>query len=271
MTGQWIMARQSLKNVFKLIEAATNEMPINEQFVADLKAAIEKQDSKESRIPSKSYKPSSMACIRNMYFQVTGVTPEQERSNATLIGIVQSGSDRHERLQEAVTKMKDFGIDCEYINVAEYVTEKKLDYLEIVKKQGFETKLYHKDLNISFLCDGIIKYKNQYYILEIKTETIYKWQNRSGVAEEHIPQGTAYATCLGINQIMFLYENRDNCDKKAYLLEVTDDMKYDLIISKIEECDEHIKKLTPPAIPANITKKTCQYCNYKSECRKVGK
>ena len=50
MTGQWIMAkRQSLKNIFKLIEAATNEMPINEQFVADLKAAIEKQHSIDGR------------------------------------------------------------------------------------------------------------------------------------------------------------------------------------------------------------------------------
>lgn len=271
MTEQWIMTkRQSLKNVFKLIEAATNEMPINEQFVTDLKAAIEKQHSIDGRTPSKSYKPSSMKCIRNMYFQVTGADTDEQRTNATLVGIVQSGSDRHERLQEAVTHMKDFGMDCEYIDVEKFVKMRGLDYLEIVKKQGYETKLYHKDLNISFLCDGIIKYKNQYYILEIKTETIYKWQNRSGVAEEHIAQGTAYATCLGINQIMFLYENRDNCDKKGYILEVTDDMKFDLIVSKIEECDTYVRKLTPPPIPADITKKICQYCNYKTECKKVG-
>ena len=145
-----------------------------------------------------------MTCIRNMYFQVIGADPEEQRANAALVGIVQSGSDRHERLQEAVTHMKDFGMDCEYIDVAKFVKMRGLDYLEIVKQQGYETKLYHKDLNISFLCDGIIKYKGQYYILEIKTETIYKWQNRSGVAEEHIAQGTAYATCLAINQIMFL-------------------------------------------------------------------
>ena len=265
------MARQSLKNIHRLIQAATNEMPISQQFVADLKASIEKQHTLEGRKPSKSYKPSSMTCIRNMYFQVVGAEADEERANACLVGIVQTGSDRHDKLQEAITRMKEFGMECEYIDVAEFVRIRGLDYLEVVSKQGFETKLYHKDLNMSFLCDGIIKYKGQYYILEIKTETIYKWQSRDGVAEEHIPQGTAYATCLGINQVMFLYENRDNCDKKAYVLEITDDMKYDLIVSKIEECDRYVKRLIPPPKPEDITRKTCQYCNYKAECRKAGK
>ena len=264
------MSKQSLKNIHRLIEAATTEMPINQQFIADLKAAIEKQDAINNKKPSKSYKPSSMTCIRNMYFQITGTSPDEERNNATLIGIVQSGTDRHIRLQEAVIKMKDFGMDCEYIDVEEFVKMRNLNSLEVISKQGFETKLYHKDLNISFLCDGIIKYKGQYFILEIKTETVYKWQSREGVAEEHIIQGTAYATCLGINQIMFIYENRDNCDKKAYILEVTDDMKYNLIISKIEECDNYVSKLTPPPKPVDISKKICQYCNYKTECIKAG-
>jgi len=235
-----------------------------------LKASIEKQHTLEGRRPSKSYKPSSMTCIRNMYFQVTGTETDDERTNACLVGIVQSGSDRHDKLQEAITHMKEFGMDCEYIDVAEFVRIRGLDYLEVISKQGHETKLYHKDLNISFLCDGIIKYKGQYYILEIKTETIYKWQSRDGVAEEHIPQGTAYATCLGINQIMFLYENRDNCDKKAFVLDITDDMKYDLIVSKIEECDGYVSRLIPPPKPKDITRKDCQYCNYKAECRKAG-
>ena len=264
------MARQSLKNIHRLIQAATNEMPISQQFVADLKASIEKQHTLEGRKPSKSYKPSSMTCIRNMYFQVVGAEADEERANACLVGIVQTGSDRHDKLQEAITHMKEFGMECEYIDVAEFVRIRGLDYLEVVSKQGFETKLYHKDLNISFLCDGIIKYKGQYYILEIKTETIYKWQSRDGVAEEHIPQGTAYATCLGINQVMFLYENRDNCDKKAYVLEITDDMKYDLIVSKIEECDGYVSRLIPPPKPKDITRKDCQYCRYKTECRRAG-
>ena len=66
------MARNSLKNVFRLIEQTQVEVPIEQQFLADLERSIEIQSKKDSRVPSQTYKPSSMHCIRNMYFQVTG-------------------------------------------------------------------------------------------------------------------------------------------------------------------------------------------------------
>lgn len=264
------MAKVNLKNIHRLINEATKQVPVADSFVADLKVAIQKKDAAEARLPSKCYKPSSMKCIRNMYFQVTGTEPDVERADSCLVGICESGSDRHERIQSAVSYMKECGIDCEYIDVADYVTEHKLDYLEIKGKQGFETKLYHKDLNISFLCDGIIKYKGKYYILEIKTESLYKWQSRDGVAEEHISQGTCYSICFGINEVIFVYENRDNCDKKGYLLTVTEELKAE-VLTKIEECDGYVERLIPPPKPTDLPKKVCAYCNYKSECRKVGK
>lgn len=269
------MAKVKLKNIHRLIEAATNQLPVEQAFLADFTTAIEKLDLEEARTPSRHYKPSSMSCIRNMFFQKMGEETDGERSSSELIGICESGSDRHERLQRGVLNMNRLGMDCEYINVADYVREKGLDYLQIVKEPNpeegeFETKLYHTILDLSFLCDGIIKYKGEYYILEIKTETIYKWQSRDGIAEEHIPQGTCYSLCFNIDKVLFLYENRDNCSKKAYMLDVTDDMKYE-IISKIEECDGYVSRLTAPPKPLNLDKKTCTYCKYKKACRKAGK
>jgi hypothetical protein len=242
---------------------------VHESFLADLKVAIEKRDMANSRVPSKSYKPSSMKCIRNMYFQMVGAEQDAERTNYCLVGICESGTDRHERIQDIVCHMKDYGIDCEYINVAQYVTENNLTDLEIVEQKGFETKLFNKRYGISFMCDGIIRYKGQYYILEIKTESVYKWQMRSGVAEEHISQGTAYSVSFGIDKVMFVYENRDNCDKKAYLLDVTSDMKMDLV-GKIELCDRYVAELQPPPKPLDLAKKVCTYCSYKTECKKAG-
>ncbi len=142
--------------------------------------------------------------------------------------------------------------------------------MEVVRQDGFETLIYHKSLNMRFKCDGIIRYKGQYFILEIKTESIYKWQNRQGIAEEHIAQGTSYATAFGVNKVMFLYENRDMCGKKAYILEVTNDMKMDLVIGKIEEADYYVKRLVPPPKPEDLPRNTCTYCPYKTECRKAG-
>lgn len=259
------MSKQVLKSIHSLINMSVKEAPIEQQFVQDLRISIEQAQQQETRLPSKTYKPSSMACIRNMYYQVIGQTPDNDRMGHCLVGIVQSGSDRHKRIQEAVTRMPN----CEYVDVAHYVKSHGLDSLEIVDKCGFETKLYHKHLNISFLCDGIIKYKDQYFILEIKTETVNKWWSRDGVDESHLDQATTYSICFGIDNVMFLYECRDNCDKKCYVLTVTEDMKVELL-GKIEDCDVCVALKTVPPIPANVPKKACTYCSYRKVCREVG-
>lgn len=263
-------SRSNQRNIFRLIEAATNEAPPEKSFVADLSACIEKMDSDHARKPSRSYKPSSMLCIRNMYFQITGAEMESERASYQLVGISESGTDRHERIQNAVASMADYGMECVYVDVEKFIKSRGLDHLKVVSKNGFETKLYHTGLNMSFMCDGIIKYRGQYYILEIKTETSFKWQSRTGIADEHVTQGTAYSVSFGIDQVMFLYENRDTCDKKAYILEVTDDMKFSLVVGRIEECDEYVSRLIPPPKPENVPKKACTYCNYRVACRKAG-
>lgn len=263
------MAKTKLRNIHRLINEAKNQVPVHESFLADLKVAIERRDSANRRVPSQSYKPSSMKCIRNMYFQIVGAEQDTESTNYCLVGICESGTDRHERIQDAVCHMKEFGIDCEYIDVATYVTENNLTDLEIVSKNGFETKLFNKAYNISFMCDGIIKYKGEYYILEIKTESLYKWQSRSDVADEHISQGTAYSVSFGIDKVIFVYENRDNCDKKSFLLTVTSNMKMELV-GKIELCDSYVRDLQVPPKPQDLPKKVCTYCSYKTECKKAG-
>lgn len=262
------MARsQALLNVLKL--ASVEELPIEQQFLNDLRASIELEEVKNSRMPSQTYKPSSMHCIRNMYYQVTGVEGKADRSSCELVGICESGTDRHERLQEAVMSMKNNNIDCEYVNVADYVREHKLDYLEIVSQQGNETKLFHKDLNISFLCDGIIRYKNHYYILEIKTETSSKFWDRQGVNPDHILQGTAYSEALKIPEVIFLYECRDNCSKKTFKLDVTDEMRKSLV-DKIKECDTYVNSTLVPPKPTLLSKSACAYCNYSERCKQDG-
>lgn len=264
------MASRSLKNIHRLIEVATTDVPINEQFVSDLNFAIEKMQEKDSRMPSRTYKPSSMVCIRNMYFQIMGTPTEGERMGAVLSGIVQSGSDRHARIQEVISAMRSLKLDCDYIDVEKFIKMRGLTDLTVVSRVGFETKLYHKKLNISFMCDGIINYLGRYYILEIKTETVYKWSGRRGVAEEHFDQATTYSMCLGVDQVLFLYESRDTTDKKAYIYLVTDEARY-AIISKIELCESYVKRLKAPPIPLDITTKACAYCNYKEPCKKLGK
>ena len=240
---------------------------MEQSFLNDLRRSVELTEEKNARKPSNTYKPSGMNCIRQSYYQVIGVEPDAGTSSYTGIAICETGTDRHERIQNAVAQMKDNGMDCEYIDVAEFVKSRKLKDLEIRSKVGNETKLYHKKLNISFMCDGIIKYHKHYYIIEFKTEGSSKFFSRKGVDHSHFNQATCYSMALGLPEVLFVYISRDTLDMKAYLFTVTDEMKED-IISYIEDCDGYIKRKVVPPIPANVERKTCNYCSYVSQCRK---
>lgn len=261
------MARNSLKNVMRLIDTVKDTLPPEQDFLNDLKRSIEMTEDKEQRLPSKTYKPSSMNCIRASYYQLMGIQPDESSSSYSLIGICNSGTDIHIRIQTAVEQMKENGMDCEYIDVAEFVKSRNLDYLTIVSKNGMETKLYHKKLNMSFMCDGIIRYKGHYYILELKTENTYKFTNRKDVDPSHYKQGTAYSIAFDIPEVLFVYINRDVLDMKAFMFVPTKEMKQDLI-GYIEECDGYVKRMIAPPKPENVSKKACSYCIYKTQCRK---
>ncbi len=254
------MARKPLSKLFDVEPES-----VESQFLADLCRSIEITNKKNQRPSSLSYKPSSMNCIRSMYFQVTGAPVDEGVVPYGLVGICNSGTDIHERTQKYVADMKNNGYDCEYINVADYVKSRNLDYLEIVEQCGMETKLYHKDLNIRFLCDGVIKYKSKYYILELKTEASFKFVARKGVDPKHYHQGICYSLALGIDNVIFVYISRDVLDMKSYMFTPTQKQK-DELTALIKSCDAYVEKCELPPKPAKLPKGTCNYCAYLGLC-----
>lgn len=259
------MARDSLKSVMRLIDATAKELPLEQAFLADLKKSIEVNELDNYKQPSQTYKPSGMNCIRSMYYQVVGKEVKPTTSGYMMIGICNSGTDIHSRLQGYISRMQLYGIDCAYLNVEDFIRTRDLKHLEVREKCGHETKLYHKNYNMSFMVDGIIRYKSKYFILEIKSEASFKWQNRKEVDPKHYKQGTAYSIALGLNDVLFLYVNRDVLDMKAFMFTPTDTMKEDLI-GMITECDGYVSRMITPPKPDNLPKNACNYCMYKEIC-----
>lgn len=221
--------------------------------------------------PSRRYKPSSLNCIRNMYYQIIGADlDKQQQKSSDFFGICESGTDRHKRIQFVITQMKNYGIDCEYIDVGSFIKNNNLTNLRVEGNSDYETKVYDFERNIIFLCDGLILYKGVYYVLEIKTESSYKWMDRSYVDEKHLNQAYTYALELGIDKVLFIYENRDVCTKKPYILTVTDDNKK-YIENRIHSCDEYVSQNIVPPVEEHITPKICQYCDYKARCKVDGR
>ncbi len=263
------MSRQSLKNVSRLINLANDDKTgVAENFLEDYKRSIELTEEKYTGLPSPTFKPSSLNCKRNCYYQIMQVQPDSGHTSFNMVGICNSGTDIHVRVQTAVMQMKENNIDCEWIDVEEYIKEKWLDYLIVREKKGTETKLYDTRYGtyISFMCDGIIKYKGKYYILEIKTESSNKWYPRENVDPKHYQQAISYSNSFGIDTVLFMYVDRDLLNVKCYEFVVNDSMRSELV-HFLKDVQGYVERqIVPPK--GDIKATVCRYCPYSTQCKK---
>lgn len=257
-----------------LINQAVNAQPIHKAFVNDLMSAIERYDLENRRPSSKSYKPSSLGCMRQMYFMRIGTVQDKTREEYNGIGMAKTGSARHEHIQEVLTAMKDMGYDWEYVDVETYVLAKqaegKLLNITIVGKQGAETKLYDHALHTSFLCDGIIldRKSERYYLFEFKNQISFKYANKKAVDEAHELQVSAYCTSLDLTEAFVVYENRDSCELICPELFQVSRVRKAALVNRINECEGYVERQVPP--PKTTDTKMCRWCKYKSSCTKAG-
>lgn len=262
------MARGSLRSILGLAKADTKQP--HEQFLQDLIYTIEWKDPNDSWKPSMTYKPSSMACLRNMFYQRSGADTDLGGTDDYQgKGMGESGTDRHSRLQNWICQMKNRGIDCEYYRVDDYIKERGIKNVTAkAAPNSLEFKCFHKDLQMSFMTDGILRYKGVWYILEIKTEIAMKWYKREDADSDHKRQAAAYCYAFGIDKVIFLYENRDMLTLKSYLVTVDQATMQREIVDRIGECEGYVKRGVVPPRPEDAN---CRWCPYQERCHKDGK
>lgn len=253
----------SMKTLMSLIGAKVDTLSVEESFLMDLKATVSKLNP--TRPSSPYYKPSSLNCMRLMYFDKIQAPKDNSVCDYSDARIPETGTASHESIQYYVSEMKNCGYDCEWVDIESYIKENNLSYLEVKSKKKFETKLFDTRYGISFLCDGVIKYKGKYYILEIKTETDFKGSNRDSADENHRRQSVCYSLCLGIKDIIWLYEERNYCTPKTFHTTVSNEEISELLLV-FETVENAVKEMIPPRKPES--KKFCQYCAYTGECKK---
>lgn len=252
-----------LSSLHKAIKSGA-ELTVEQKFLKQLTLTIQEAEEGAKSKPSTNYKPSSLNCPRQMFYYRRGTKADSLPSDYKAVGIAQSGTDRHIRLQEAIMQMKEFGYDCEYVEVADYIAKFKPKGTKVVGKRGAETKCFNDIYNISFMCDGILRIGGVYYVLEIKTENSYKFSLRAGVDEKHYNQAICYSLLMEIDNVIFLYENRDICDKKCFMFTVTPKMCQKIIdkLAHVEKC------IADNKLPEKITVgNSCNYCAYRVKCK----
>ena len=257
-----------LASLIKVAQGKNAEsVSFEDAFLKEYEEAVKRKELRERQVaPSDYIRPSSMyGCERMIFFQrVHSGSLNGEQSEVNLIEICQSGTDRHLDIQHIVERME--GVEC--LDLEEMVKEAQAKGIktEFVgwNEDHTEGRCKNDELSIYFQPDGVLRYKGKDIIFEIKTESTYQFNNRYEPKEDHKWQATCYGMGLGIDYVLFFYEDRNFCRKKAYLWKITEEMK-EAVLNKIRTVNEGIKTGIPPV--KNDSK--CTYCKYKNECALV--
>ena len=250
------------------IKSSVSEVPVEQEFLDSLKRVVVLENKPRPRSPY--FKPSSLNCARLMYFDCIQAQQDNKDEDYSGIRICETGSNSHENLQRYCSELKKYNTNFEYYDVERYVKEHKLDYLEIKDKIGYEVKLFDTRYNISFLCDGILKYDTgngiiKWYIVEFKTESDRTGVYRDQVNPKHILQSVSYSLSLQISDIIWLYEERNYCVPKVFHTYVTQEQRNNLVelFNYVNQC---VVNKVPPQ---KVSDTDCNYCCYKKVCSKI--
>jgi hypothetical protein len=259
----------AIKNLHALLNDMKDKPDdsFEQAFLKEYNDALWKNENENrQQYPSDLFRPSSVgACMRNMFFMRKGLQEDLPDFNDewtyNIIGITDNGTDRHERIQRTVAKMKNL----KTLDVEEIVKEANQKGINTIFKgwneDRTEARCVNYDLRISFQCDGVFIFNGKECLLEIKTASMFKYKKLTEPLMEHQIQATCYGMGLGIDYILFFYEDRNFLQHKPFLWKIPQELK-DYVTSRTEKAEWFVQNdVVPPA-----ERDKCMYCKHKTKC-----
>ena len=232
-------------------------------LIQTLENAI-KQDIQEqiNRPISRTFAPSCIRCKRKSWFRLRGAAADMLSEPDTVMDFTAMvGTATHEYVQSKLSK----ALGAEWIEVEDYLKEFPIPYKYSLTKSGYETLIELSDPPMKFACDGIIKIRGAYYLLEIKSSEYESWRSLSTSKEHHLDQIKTYSTILNIPHVLTLYVDRLYGNMKSYEHTVSEDE-----MSQVRQGIAYVQQMAEACIaPERLPNGDymCSNCEYKLKCR----
>lgn len=226
---------------------------------------------KASKPKHKTFAASQFRCDRLSWFRLRGTEPDNITSpDTTLSYIADVGTACHIRLQ---TILKN-ALNRDWVDIKDHIDEEiNFPYQYEIKSDdnGLESFIHISDPPIRFACDGIIRIDNQKYLLEIKTSELSSWRDLTDPKPHHIDQVKVYATLLNLDKILFIYQERQYGEIKAFEINITQPEK-DAIINRMKYVKEMADAgIAPDGLPIGDSWCTPSMCPYYNRCKEYGR
>ena len=218
----------------------------------------------------KTFAPSGFRCKRKMWFRLRGTEPDQPKKVDRVLNFTaEIGTACHRILQNNLKQ----ALKHDWIDVSEYLKSSGIPYkYECTKSEdNLETLIEFLDPPIRFACDGIIRWKDKLYLLEIKTSEFSSFDDLTDPKDEHIMQVKCYATLLGLSDVLFVYQDRQYGGLKVYEFHVSDNDKISVVndMNYVQQMVE--ANLAPEPLPKGDKWCSSNYCPYYLKCSQWGR
>lgn len=220
----------------------------------------------------RTFAPSSMRCDRISWFRLRGVQPDKiNNPDRTLNFTAQVGTACHEAIQKRLSEK----LGADWIDVQTWIDqhfEFFSDYEMTLEKAGYESRIeLTKPFPVRFGCDGILRFEDKVFLLEIKTAEFSSLQDLIEPKPEHIDQIKCYSTLLHINDVLFVYQDRQYGELKCFQIEVTelDQLKLRERMQRVMDLVE--ANIAPEGLPVGDAHCSQNMCPYWKKCKEWGR
>lgn len=236
------------------------------------------EDARDARILSdyddpshKTFAPSSFRCRRIQWFRLRGVQPDRPKTaDAVLDFTAVVGTALHKMIQET---LKD-RLGESWVDVKEYIQNNLPNpekYHTQPSEDSLETLVEISDPPVRFSCDGVIYWRGEYVLLEIKSSEFASWQELTDPKPQHIDQTKCYCALMNIHKVFFLYIDRQYGGVKCYEVRYPDN-NTETILKEMEEIEDFAEyHICPDALPKGDSWCTEGHCRYYKKCQEYGR
>jgi len=223
------------------------------RYMIELQQGIVKQYDKPDSARDRTkgwYHPSQMAgCLRGVWFGILNATrnaPTVAEESLRRQLIFSTGDMIHLMLQT-------------------------LTHLSGLLLQA-EVPVMNEEHKIIGHTDGIMQFKGEKYLLEIKSINDHGFRALGdGPKPDHLEQINMYMYCTGIPRAVVLYYGKDRQDLREFVIK-QDDALVNNILDRVAVVEKHlIDGTVPPKEGQSASSAECRWCGYTQVCHSSAK
>ena len=225
-----------------------------------------------STVKHRTFAPSQMRCDRVSWFRLRGTEPDKVKTpDIGLKFTAQIGTACHEAIQSRLSDK----LGSDWLSVNDWIAmnpELFKDYDMDIEQKGFESMIdLRAPFPVRFACDGIIRFNDKVYLLEIKTAEFSSLNDLTRPKDRHMDQIRTYSTLLHLNNVLVLYQDRQWGEMKCFEVTVSDSEQQAVRdnMSRIMHLAE--VNIAPNGLPVGDSDCNPSMCPYADKCKEWGR